>query len=634
MTSKESKLKIKEQLKKLPTNPGVYIMKDKYGNIIYIGKSKNLKNRVSSYFVAFNSKAVKVQVMVCNIEEFEYIITDTELEALMLEANLIKKHKPRFNILLKDDKSYPYIKITMKDKYPRVISTRKMLNDKGKYFGPYMSAYDVTRTIEVIQKIFKVRECNRNLEGKNSGRPCLNFHIKKCMGPCTGNVSNEAYMAMIDEIIKFLNGDYKDVIKVLETDMKKAASEHRFEDAGEFRDKINAVLNLNSKQKMIGPSSTEQDVISVEQKGEDACVMIFFVRNGKVIGREHFTFADVEGTTEKEILSSFIKQFYAGATYIPKEILIKERIEDDELVKTWLSQRLGRKVHIQYPVRGEKKKIVDLVTKNAAEYMEKFKERIDLEKNRVDTIKAKLKEKLSMDREPYRIESYDISNIYGVFSVGSMVVYEDCKKKRSDFRRFKIKTIEGANDYGSMQEVLYRRFRRGLEERDIADNIFDKDKQKFNMFPDLLLIDGGKGHVNAVQDVLDALKIDIKVAGMVKDDKHKTNRLYVDGEMISIKEDREVYRFLYEVQEEVHRFAIEYHKSLRDKAMVHSVLDEIDGVGAKRRKNLLLHFKSIEKIRGATKEALLEVDGINERVAKAIIVFFEEHKETDGGNNG
>jgi len=625
--TEEKKAQIKEQLRKLPEKPGVYIMKDKYGNIIYIGKSKSLKNRVSSYFRAFNSHAIKVQVMVTNVSEFEYIITDSELEALMLEATLVKKHKPRFNILLKDDKSYPYIKITMKDKYPRVVQTRKMVNDKAKYFGPYMSAHDVNKTLEVIRKLFPVRECNKNLNKNNKSRPCLNFHIKRCMGPCTGNVSPEEYMHMIQEIIKFLNGNYKDVIKMLEVDMQQAAEEYRFEDAAEFRDKINAIVNMNNKQKMIGAENVEQDAISVDIQGDDACVMIFFVRNGKMIGREQFTLTGIEGSTEGEILSSFVKQFYAGVSYIPKEILISDDIEDKELVGQWLAKRLGGKVRIHIPQKGDKKKLVELVRKNAQEYLEKFESKINTEKELHSKILGDLKDALDMDREPYRVEAYDISNIYGVFSVGSMVVYENCKKKRSDYRRFKIKTIEGPNDYGSMQEVLFRRFRRGLEERALVSDVFEADSKRFNMFPDLLLIDGGVGHVHAVEDVLKALGLDIKVAGMVKDDYHKTNALYCDGEMIEIKSNQELYRFIYGIQEEVHRFAIEYHKSLRDKAMVQSILDDIEGVGETRRKNLLRYFKSIEKIQNASKEELLKVQGINGKVADAILLFFHENKE-------
>lgn len=613
-------MNIKEQLKKLPEKPGVYLMKDKNHHIIYVGKSKNLKNRVSSYFRGFNSHAAKVQTMVVNITEFEYIITDTEMEALILEANLIKKHQPRFNILLRDDKTYPYIKVTINEKFPRVVKTRRLLKDKAKYFGPYTDVDAVNKTIDTINRVYPIRKCSRNLE-KNNERPCLNFHIGQCLGPCKGDVHHDEYLEVIDEIIQFLSGKYETLIPNIENKMKAAAEILNFEKAAMYRNQLEAIQRLQVKQKVVTTSDVNQDIISWARGMDQTCIMLFFVRNGKLLGNEKFILEDTESDTIGEILSSFLIQHYSGTPFIPKEVILSDPSDDMQLIEDWMSQKSDYRVKLLVPQRGEKKKVANMVKKNAEEYIEKFKEQIEVDKYKRKLIRDDLEDLLQTGKPIRRIEAYDISNIYGVLSVGSMVVYEDGKKKRSDYRRFKVKTIEGANDYGSMMEILFRRFRRGLEELEEMKKT-GVDNGRFSVFPDLLLIDGGKGHVNSVLEVLNALKIDIPVAGMVKDDKHKTDRLYYNGHMVNIKSKQEVYRYVASIQEEVHRFAIEYHRSLRNKQMTYSVLDDIPGIGKTRRTNLMKHFKSIDNIRQATVEELLEVSGINQKVAEAIHDYF------------
>lgn len=615
---------IKEQLKKLPHDPGIYIMKDAKGEIIYVGKSKNLKNRVSSYFRGFNSHMPKVQTMVVNIADFDYIITDSETEALVLEANLIKKHLPRFNILLKDDKMYPYIRITLGEAFPRVFMTRTLVKDKSKYYGPFTSVDQVRKTLEVIQTIFPIRECSKKITAKID-RPCLNYHIGRCAGVCNHKISEEEYRVYIDKIIRFLNGDKGWLIESLTEDMTRAAGEMKFEEAAAFRDKIIALKGLNEKQKAIQTNGKNQDFIGYYRFDDRTCVMLFQVRNGKIEGRDAYNISNGQGESGDALLKSFMLQYYAGALFIPKEIYISQAIEDIETYNAWLSQLAGSKVEIAVPQKGEKKQMIALVEKNAKEYVVKFQERIEKETALKNQTQAELRDLLGMpDNLPLnRIEAYDISNTSGVYAVGSMVVYEEGKKKRSDYRRYRVKTIEGANDYGSMQEVLFRRFRRGQVEQKMAEES-GLDTEKFSVFPDLLLIDGGKGHVNAVLDVLNALNIYIPVAGMVKDDFHKTDDLYYDGEMRGLKNKRAAYRYIYDIQEEVHRFAIEYHKSLRTKAMTASELDEIKGVGERRRIALLKHFKSIENIRKATVEELCVVNEIPLGVAEAIYAFFHE----------
>ncbi len=569
-------MNIKDQLKKLPGKPGVYLMKDKNNHIIYVGKSKNLKNRVSSYFRGFNSHTTKVQTMVVNITEFEYIITDTEMEALILEATLIKKHQPRFNILLRDDKTYPYIKVTMNEKFPRVIKTRRLLKDKAKYFGPYTDVDAVNKTIDTINRIYPIRKCNRNLT-KNNERPCLNFHIGQCLGPCKGDVQHDEYMEVIGEIIQFLNGKYEMLIPKIEKKMRAAAELLNFEKAAMYRNQLEAIQRLQVKQKVVTTSDVNQDIISWARELGQTCIMLFFVRNGKLLGNEKFVLDDTETESIGEILSSFMIQHYSGTPFIPKEVILSDPPDDQDLIEDWLTSKADYKVKVIVPQRGEKKKVAEMVKKNAEEYIEKFKEQIEVDKYKRQLIRDNLEGLLQTGKPIRRIEAYDISNIYGVLSVGSMVVYENGKKKRSDYRRFKVKTIEGANDYGSMMEILFRRFRRGLEELEEMKKT-GVDKGSFSVFPDLILIDGGKGHVNSVLDVMKALDLHIPVAGMVKDDKHKTDRLYYNGDMVNIKSSHEVYRYVASIQEEVHRFAIEYHRSLRNKQMTYSVLDDIPGI--------------------------------------------------------
>jgi excinuclease ABC subunit C len=613
---------IKEQLKRLPHLPGIYIMKDNRGEIIYVGKSKNLKNRVSSYFRGFNTHMPKVQTMVVNIADFDYIITDSETEALVLEANLIKKHLPRFNILLKDDKMYPYIRITLEEDFPRVFMTRTVVKGKSKYFGPFTGADQVKKTLEVIQTIFPIRECSKKITDKID-RPCLNYHIGRCAGVCNHQITKEAYAAYIEQIIRFLNGDKGWLIDDLEQQMQHAAAKMNFEDAAVLRDKIIALKALNEKQKAIQNNDKNQDFIAYYRFEARTCVMLFQVRGGKIEGREAYNITGGEGEAGSALLSSFLLQYYAGALFIPKEIYLSTEIEEREAYGAWLSKLAGSKVEIAVPLKGEKKQMMALVEKNAKEYIIKFQERIEKESALKQQTIEELRVLLGLpDNLPLnRIEAYDISNTSGVYTVGSMVVYEDGKKKRSDYRRYRVKTIEGANDYGAMQEVLYRRFKRGLEEQAIAADT-GVDTNKFSVFPDLLLIDGGKGHVNAVLDVLNALELHIPVAGMVKDDYHKTEDLYYDGVLCGLKQKRAAYRYIYDVQEEVHRFAIEYHKSLRTKAMTASELDEIEGVGEKRRIALMKHFKSIEAIRKASVEELSTLSEIPHNVAEAIYVFF------------
>ncbi len=618
---------IKEQLKKLPEKPGVYIMKDEMGEIIYIGKSKSLKKRVSQYFRSQRSQLPKVQAMVKCIVEFEYIITDTEVEALILEANLIKKHRPRYNIALKDDKNYPYIKVTIKDKYPRVLKARKIMKDKSRYFGPYINVDAVNKTLQTIDELFPLRKCNRNLE-LNKDRPCLNFHIKKCLGPCNGGITHEEYKEIVDQVILLLSGKQDILLKELEQRMQNASMQLDFERAAKYRDSINALNSLSERQKIMSASHANQDYISMSRSGDRSCVMVFFVRGGKLIGREQHVLDGTDETERSEILSSFVKQFYSGSAFIPKEILLDEEIEDDKLIESWLSQKRGNKVGVKKPIRGEKKKLIELVYKNAVEYLMKFEEKINRDRDYSKKVLNELRELMDLDFDPKRIEAYDISNIYGVFSVGSMVVFENAKPLNSAYRRFKIRTIEGPNDYGSMQEVLFRRFKRGMDEKEILSNQGISDNEgKFSFFPDLILVDGGKGQVKAVKEVLFALGVDIKVAGMVKDDKHRTKGLIYGEREIIFDKRSQVFRLVAKIQDEVHRFAITYHKTLRDKSLIQSVLDDISGIGKKRKQQLLKHFGSIEGIRKASIEELNEVHGMNEKIAKGVYDFFRENKK-------
>lgn len=618
---------IDEELKKLPDEPGVYIMKDKTGEIIYVGKAISLKKRVRQYFQSSRNNPPKVNAMVRHITEFEYIIVDNEVEALILEANLIKKHKPKYNILLRDDKQYPYIKVTTNEKYPRVIKTRNVLKDGAKYFGPYPNVYAVNDTIDIIRNLYPIRTCKINFD-KNPKkiRPCLNYYIGRCLGPCLGNVDHDKYMEMIDEIIMFLSGKEDKLIEVIEEKMRKASEALDFESAAKYRDQINSLKIILEKQKVVSTSNlVDQDVIGMARGVEDVCIQIFFIRSGKIMGREHFILPDTYNESRKDIISSFIKQFYLGTAYVPKEIFIEEEIEDIEPISQWLSQKRGNKVTVRVPKRGEKSELMEMVRKNAMDMLKQDGDRILKEKRRDEETLEKLRDVLNLDKTPYRIEAFDISNISGVNSVGSMVVFEHGKPKKSDYRRFRIKTVTAPDDYRSMEEVLKRRFIRGIEERKLTDDS-KLDLKGFSIFPDLVMIDGGKGQVNVALQVLEELGLDIPVCGLVKDDFHKTRGIIYNNEEINLEVDSEVFRLIYAIQEEAHRFAISYHRSLRSKDMFKSELDDIKGIGDKRKIALLKHFQSIESIKNATVEELSEVEGMNKKVAEEVYNYFRKDR--------
>lgn len=619
---------IEEELKKLPDEPGVYIMKDKTGEIIYVGKAISLKKRVRQYFQSPRNNPPKVNAMVSHIAEFEYIIVDNEVEALILEANLIKKHKPKYNILLRDDKQYPYIKVTTNEKFPRVIKTRSVLKDGAKYFGPYPNAYAVNDTIDIIRNLYPIRTCNINFDkNPKKTRPCLNYYIGRCLGPCLGNVDHDRYMEMIDEIIMFLSGKEDKLIEIIEEKMKKASQELDFESAAKYRDQMNSLKIILEKQKVVSTSSLiDQDVIGMARGVEDVCIQVFFIRSGKIVGREHFILSDNYNERRSEILSSFIKQFYLGTAYVPKEILVEEEIEDMDIISRWLSQKRGNKVIIRVPKRGEKSELMEMVRKNAMDMLKQDGDRLLTERQRNEETLEKFRDILGLDVTPYRIEAFDISNISGVNSVGSMVVFEHGKPKKSDYRRFRIKTVTAPDDYRSMEEVLRRRFTRGIKEREIeADSKLDL--KGFSSFPDLIMIDGGKGQVNVAIDVLQDLNLDIPVCGLVKDDFHKTRGIIYNNKEINIEVDSSVFRLIYAIQEEAHRFAISYHRSLRSKDMFKSELDDIKGIGEKRKMALLRHFQSIDNIRKASVQELSEVEGMNKKAAEEVYNYFRKGGE-------
>jgi len=619
---------IEEELKKLPDEPGVYIMKDKTGEIIYVGKAISLKKRVRQYFQSPRNNPPKVNAMVSHIAEFEYIIVDNEVEALILEANLIKKHKPKYNILLRDDKQYPYIKVTTNEKFPRVIKTRSVLKDGAKYFGPYPNAYAVNDTIDIIRNLYPIRTCNINFDkNPKKTRPCLNYYIGRCLGPCLGNVDHDRYMEMIDEIIMFLSGKEDKLIEIIEEKMKKASQELDFESAAKYRDQMNSLKIILEKQKVVSTSSLiDQDVIGMARGVEDVCIQVFFIRSGKIVGREHFILSDNYNERRSEILSSFIKQFYLGTAYVPKEILVEEEIEDMDIISRWLSQKRGNKVIIRVPKRGEKSELMEMVRKNAMDMLKQDGDRLLTERQRNEETLEKFRDILGLDVTPYRIEAFDISNISGVNSVGSMVVFEYGKPKKSDYRRFRIKTVTAPDDYRSMEEVLRRRFTRGIKEREIeADSKLDL--KGFSSFPDLIMIDGGKGQVNVAIDVLQDLNLDIPVCGLVKDDFHKTRGIIYNNKEINIEVDSSVFRLIYAIQEEAHRFAISYHRSLRSKDMFKSELDDIKGIGEKRKMALLRHFQSIDNIRKASVQELSEVEGMNKKAAEEVYNYFRKGGE-------
>ena len=599
---------IQEQLKKLPGEPGVYLMKDENDKIIYVGKAISLKNRVRQYFQSSKNHSSKVKSMVKNIKSFEYIITDSELEALILECNLIKKYRPKYNVLLRDDKTYPYIKVTINEDYPRVLKVRKVLRDKAKYFGPYTNVEAVNDTLEVIRNIYPIRTCNVDIDRaiKNNMRPCLNLHIKRCVGPCTGNVSKEEYNKMIEEIILFLSGKEEKLIEILKEKMNKCSMEFNFEEAAIYRDKILNLQEMMQKQKIdVSTDDVNQDIIAMAYNDEEACVQSFFIRHGKIVGREHFILEGTKDSTKESILGSFVKQFYMNAEYIPKEIIIESEIEDQVVMEEWLSNIKGKKVSIRVPQKGDKKSLISMVKKNAMEYLEKFSNLNKRKYERSEGALIELAEVLGLEEPPRRIESYDISNIQGVDSIGVMVVFTNGLKDKKEYRRYKIKTVEGPNDYDSMAEILERRLQKGD-------------------FADLILLDGGKGQVSAVQKVFDKYGVNIPLWGMYKDDKHRTKGLISATKEFELDKTSNLYRFVASIQEEVHNYAITYHRSLRNKSLTKSSLDDIPGVGEKRKKALLSNFKSIEDIKNASVEELSQVEGLNKSVAENIYNYFRK----------
>ena len=608
---------IEEELKKLPGKPGVYLMHGEKDEIIYVGKAVSLKNRVRQYFQSSRNKGAKIEQMVTHIRRFEYIVTDSELEALVLECNLIKEHRPKYNTMLMDDKGYPFIKVTVNEAYPRVMLARTMQKDKAKYFGPYTSATAVRDTIELIRKLYHVRSCNRNLP-KDMGkeRPCLNYHIKQCKAPCQGYISEQDYRRSIDKVLRFLNGHFEEIIKELQQKMQQASDTMEFEKAIEYRELLNSVKQIAQKQKITDSSGEDRDIIGVAKDADDAVVQVFFIRNGRLIGRDHFFFKDVSEESKGKILEIFIKQYYAGTPFIPTELMIQETLEEQELLETWLTAKKEHRVRIKIPKIGEKEKLVELARKNAALILNTDKERLKREEGR--TIGAvKEIEKLLGLKELVRMEAFDISNTSGFASVGSMIVYEKGKPKRTDYRKFKIRSVQGPDDYASMREVLTRRFQHGLEEQDSQTEV-----GSFMTFPDLILMDGGKGQVNIALEVLAELRLQIPVCGMVKDDAHRTRGLYFNNEELPIDTHSEGFKLITRIQDEAHRFAIEYHRKLRGKGQVHSILDEINGIGPTRRKSLMKHYANIEEIRNASIEELKKLPSMNEKSAKEVYRFF------------
>ncbi|MCI6061653.1 MAG: excinuclease ABC subunit UvrC [Dorea sp.] len=607
---------IQEELKKLPGKPGVYIMHDEKDAIIYVGKAISLKNRVRQYFQSSRNKGVKIEQMVTHISRFEYIVTDSELEALVLECNLIKEHRPKYNTMLMDDKTYPFIKVTVEEAYPRVMMARRMVKDKAKYFGPYTSAGAVKDTIELIRKLYHIRSCNRNLP-KDIGkeRPCLNYHIHQCEAPCQGYISRETYRESIQEVLHFLNGNYDPILKELEDKMQAASEALEFEKAIEYRELLSSVQQIAQKQKITDTAGDDRDILAAALEEEDAVVQVFFIRGGRLIGRDHFYLKVAKEDTSGEILSSFVKQFYAGTPYIPAELMLPEEIEDQELVEEWLTKKRGHRVHLKVPKKGTKEKLVELAQKNAQMVLKNDKERLKREEGRTIGAVRELEKILGL-QGIVRMEAYDISNTSGFNSVGSMVVYEKGRPKRNDYRKFRIKNVQGPDDYASMEEVLTRRFEHGLLERE------EKGEGGFSSFPDLILMDGGKGQVNIALQVLDKLHLNIPVCGMVKDDNHRTRGLYYQNQELPIDRNSECFRLITRIQDEAHRFAITFHRQLRSKGQVHSILDDIPGIGPARRKDLMRNFENIEAIRNATVEELKELPSMNEKSAQEVYKFF------------
>ena len=610
---------IEEELKKLPAKPGVYLMHDEKDEIIYVGKAISLKNRVRQYFQSSRTKTAKINKMVSRIARFEYIVTDSELEALVLECNLIKEHRPKYNTMLKDDKGYPYIRVTVQEDFPRVVLARQMKKDKSRYFGPYTSVGAVKESMELMRKLYFVRNCSRNLPrdiGKE--RPCLYYHIHQCKAPCQGYISKEEYRKNIDGVLDFLNGDYKKLVKELKGKMQAAAEELRFEEAGEYRDLIQNIEKIGERQKITGSTGEDKDVIALACDETDAVVQVFFIRDGKMIGRDHFYLRVAVETSRSQILQDFVKQFYAGTPFVPKVLMLQEEVEEIQVLEEWLTKKRGQRVHIQVPKKGTKEKLVELAARNAQMVLSQDREKLKREEGRTIGAMKEIAALLGLE-DIERVESYDISNISGFESVGSMVVYEKGKPKRNDYRKFKIRTVKGPDDYASMQEVLTRRFQRGLDEKENG-----REDGKFNRFPDLILMDGGKGQVHVACQVLEELHLQIPVCGMVKDDSHRTRGLYYQDREIPISHSSEGFKLITRIQDEVHRFAIEYHRLLRSKGQIHSILDDIDGIGPARRKALMRQFKSLEAIQNAQIDQLKAVPSMNEAAARQVYAFFHE----------
>lgn len=619
---------ISEELKKLPDQPGVYIMHDKDDVIIYVGKAVSLRNRVRQYFQASHNEGIKKDQMVRKITRFEYIITDSELEALVLECNLIKEYRPKYNTMLRDDKSYPYIKVTLGEDFPRVLFCRQMKRDKSKYFGPYTSGGAVKDTIDLLKKLYHLRSCSRNLPrdiGKE--RPCLNYHIKQCKGPCQGYVSKEEYRENVMQAMEFLNGNYQPVIRELEGKMQEASDAMEFEKAIEYRELLGSVKQIAQKQKITHSDGEDKDVIALASEDQDAVVQVFFIRDGRLIGREHFHVTIANEDTTGQILTTFLKQFYSGTPYIPREIMLQSEIEDGAVIQDWLSKRRGQKVTLRVPVKGMKEKLVELAEKNALQVLANDKERLKREEGRTIGAMKEIASWLQLEGIS-RVEAYDISNISGFESVGSMVVYEKGRPQRSDYRKFKLRTVAGPDDYASMHEVLTRRFTHGKEEqKELKEKGMEMQYGSFTRFPDLIMMDGGRGQVNIALKVLEELHLSIPVCGMVKDDNHRTRGLYYHNVEIPIDTHSEGFKLITRIQDEAHRFAIEYHRSLRSKEQIHSVLDDIPGVGPARRKALMRRFSSLDAIKGASVEELAGTESFNRQAAQEVYNFFHGNVE-------
>lgn len=616
-------LDLRERLDQLPDKPGVYIMKNELDEIIYVGKAKSLRKRVRQYFGSYGKSSKKVASMVSKIHDFEYIIVENEVESLVLESNLIKDNLPKYNILLRDDKQYPYIKVKVNERFPRVMKTRRILKDGAKYFGPYPDVFAVNESIESFERLYPLRTCNLNLENveEKNYRPCLNYYIGKCLGPCIGNVKDQDYNVMVEEVLSFLSSSDNKLIDKLHEKMMDYSRNLDYENAADIRDRIKNLEYLKERQLISDPEARDdKDIIALAKGIDEVLIQIFFFRNGKIIGREHYMIRDYYNDSYEEIFSSFLKQFYIGASYIPKEIIIEEKPMDIKVLEDWLSEKRGNKVTITVPVKGDKKELVRMVKRNALDMIEKYGDKYKkrAESNRLAL--EEIKDLIGLKERPRRIEAYDISNISGVESVGSMVVFEDGDAKKSDYRKFRIKSVIGPDDYSSLKEVIERRFRRGVEEKKEDKN------SSFSNFPDLIMMDGGKGQVNAAKEILDKLKLNIEICGLVKDDFHRTRGIIYNNEEFNVDLNSRAYKMIYKIQEEAHRFAINYHRNLRSKTMFKSELDDIKLIGPKRKENLLKHFKSIDKIKNASIEELMEVESMNEKSAESLYEHFRRAK--------